>query len=470
MIIRRLDVFFRTQLTIIDQPAFFNSVTNYALAPLQYIVGKNQFQSLEERITPVSPKLPPKPAAPLPYFDTLCKVVLFVGALFLSLFGTPIGIASRCLSFYFDSFPISIAHSHAYLLQLKPHERTPEEMKSAFAFLQNLKPETRSIILRELPDDLIKEFLEVISNLSPKARGNLLAELLCESPAGLKKRYWNQMPTLAPKACGNILKELPSDFSKMYLDQISGHEYTKLTPHLSLQLITHYKEKTKKKALGAYLSEANKSLAILKRKLERKNGVDEFRNDPLYRFPLCLIGQIEEDPSIIKRADPVLWENCVGLRNSCLTLLPPNDVEMTLMETTYTNAYNIVSSVLQYNAIFFNQLKENLEPNMETAEIRRWIEELRSASDYPYLYPFYTNRQVLNFIGQMTTNLEERTKVKLLEAIFSSCLDLLKQTDLEEYANEKPHSDHAAVNALMDAMARLENINELKKLIETQKN
>lgn len=464
MIIRRLDVFFRTQL-ITDQPAFFNSVTNYALAPLQYLVGKNQFQSLEGRTTLV----PPKPDTPLPYFDTLCKIVLYIGALFLSLFGTPIGIASRCLSFYCDSFPISIAHSHAYLLQLKPHERTPEEMKSAFAFLQNLKPETRSIILGELSDDLSKEFLEVISNLPKKTSRNLLANLLCRSPDDLKKRYWDQIPTLAPEACGNILKALPSDLSKIYLDRISDHEYSKLVSHLPKKLTAYYREKTQKKALDAYLSEASKSLAMLKKKLKRKKGV-EFRNDPLYRFPLCLIGQIEEDPNIVKRADPVLWKKCEALRNSCQTLLPPNDDEMALMETTYTNAYNIVSSAFKYNAIFFNQLKEKLESNLETAEIRHWIEELRSASGYPYLYPFYTHRQVLNSIGQMTTNLEERTKVKLLEAIFSSCLDLLKQTDLEEYANEKPNSDHAAVNALMDAMARLENINELKKLIETQKN
>ncbi|HEX4838828.1 MAG TPA: hypothetical protein VFU89_00110 [Rhabdochlamydiaceae bacterium] len=464
MIIRRLDVFFRTQLTT-DQPAFFNSVTNYALAPLQYLVGKNQFQSLEGRITPVSPKLPPKPDAPLPYFGTLCKIVLYIGALVLSLFGTPIGTVTRCLSFYCDSFPISIAYSNAYLLQLKPHERTPEEMKSAFAFLQNLKPETCGIILRELPDDLTKEFLELISNLAPKTRGEV-AKLLFGLPDDLKKKYWDQMLTL-PKVCGKILCVLHDDLSKMYLDQISDDEYKKLMPHLSWKLIAHYKEKKKKEALDNYLSKANRSLATLEEKLKKKRRVDEFRNDPLYHFPLCLIGQIEKDPDIVKRADKNLWKRCESLRNSCLDLLSPDDDEEKMMKTTHTNAYNIVLSAFQSNTIFFSELNKKLESKMKTADIELWIEKVRGDSKYPYLYPFYTYRQVLNSIGQMATNLEERAKVNSLEATFSFCLEQLKQTDLKD---EKPNSDHANVNALMDAMVRLDNINELKKLIETQKN
>ena len=109
----RLDAFYRTQL-LLDQKNFFNSFTSYAFLPLQHLIGQNRYVSLEGRVIP----LPPHEATAAGFFpfSAVKKVVVWVGAFFLTIVLTPVGTVTRYLSF--RSSNVNQAYTLAFLLQL----------------------------------------------------------------------------------------------------------------------------------------------------------------------------------------------------------------------------------------------------------------------------------------------------------------------------------------------------------------
>jgi hypothetical protein len=224
MTIRRLDTFFRTQITL-DQPQFFNSITNIALAPLQRLIGQNQFQSLKDKAGYVSQITP---AVPSGYVATLFKVVVFVCDFFVALVLTPIGIAARHLSFW--SPQIDRAYSHAFLLQLSPN-CTPEEMESACIFIQKMTKEERTELLNELPKALLFAFLSV------PAHYDSTREYHAQCDLSLQKEIFKNLPISTQVA---FLSLDNAEFTKKHLREIPESEYFQLMPHLSTELIELY--------------------------------------------------------------------------------------------------------------------------------------------------------------------------------------------------------------------------------------
>ncbi len=452
MTIRRLDVFFRTQITL-DTPSTFNSITNLAFAPLQQVVGQKQYQSLKGKVSAV-----PLTIAPPPFYASLMKVIILF-AFFLALVLTPIGIATRNLSF--RSPQIDRAYSHAFLLQLSPFDRTSKLMESSFAFMRKMNETERTELLNDLPDDLALSFLSlpihreftnaILSQLSPSKQIALLKKL----PAA---------------AQGSFLSlDANAEFSKKYVQEITEAEYNPLMPHLSENLIEFYQaqkaENTKKKSLDDSLSKAIVSLADLRAKLIANGAqdpwVDQFRSNPLYPFPFYLAQQLETNPKIVARADKILWERFQSLKQSCLNFLNPDCDEM-LLQSIRAQANATRPALFKFNVGFFNALKTKLESNMETAEIRKWLDDQKRTPNYSY--PFYTQPSVLELMGQTAA----AEKLKPFSKILSICEALLKERKLESYTTEEPPENHATVNALMVAMAQLKNIASLQNLIKMQ--
>jgi hypothetical protein len=455
MTIRRLDAFFRTEL-ILDQPQFFNSITNLALAPLQRLVGQNQVESLKGKIHHVHQLTP---AAPSGYVATLFKVVVFVCDFFVALVLTPIGIAARHMSF--RSPQIHRAYSLAFLLSLDPFEQKPELMEPAFAFMQKMTEAERNEFIGALPEDLALSYLSL-----PAYRSSAYA-FLSQCPLSVQTDILRK---LSPSAQGPYLDlDANAEFSEGYLREITAPEHSQLMPHLSIKLIEIYQaqqvEKTKKHSLDKYLTTAIQSLEKLDTGLKSKGPQDpwvaQFRNEPMYPFPFYLVQALENNPTIVARADTALWERFQSLRQSCLEFLPP-DCDDVLLQTTKDQANKTVSATFKANVSFLNALKKNLEGTMETSELKKWIERQRCADNYSY--PFYTQPSVLKLMSQNAT----AEKLRPFSESFSACLSLLQEKGLEEYINEKPNLHQVAVNALMKAMDQLENISKLQDLIKTQ--
>jgi hypothetical protein len=151
MTIQGLDIFFRTQL-ILDKPQFFNSITNLALAPLQHLVGQNQFKSLKGKVDYV----PQKTTTIQPsYLATLFKVVVFVCNFLMALVLTPIGTAARYMSFR------SPQVTRAYFLALLSF---PAHQASTLAFLSQCTFAERTNILKRLPPPIQAAFLNLDEN------------------------------------------------------------------------------------------------------------------------------------------------------------------------------------------------------------------------------------------------------------------------------------------------------------------
>jgi hypothetical protein len=452
MTIRRLDVFFRTQLTL-DTPSTSNTLTNLALAPLQHLIGQNQFQSLKGKVSEVPPT-----TAPPPFYAPLKKVIR-VFAFFLALVLTPVGIATRYLSF--RSPQIDRAYSHAFLLQLTPFDRTPELMESSFAFMRKMTETERNELLTDLPEDL------TISFLSLPIHHEFTNAIFAQLPPVQLTKVLKKLPTNVQGAFLSL--DANAEFSKNYVRELTESEYTQLMPHLSANLIELYlaqkAENAKKKSLDDALSNAIQSLERLENKLKANGDQDpsiaQFRSDPLYPFPFYFAQQIETHPKIVARADKALWERFLSLRKSCVAYLPPNRDEK-LLETTKDQANATLKGTFQPNARFFKELQGKLESKMETPEIKEWIEGKRR--EHNYSYPFYTQPRVLKLMEQ-TASAE---KLRPFSETLSSCSDLLWERGLQEYISEKPDPHHVAVNALMQAMDELENISKLQELIKTQ--
>jgi hypothetical protein len=456
MTIRRLDAFFRTQVTL-DQPRFFNSVTNLALAPLQRLVGQNHFESLKGKVSYV-PEITPA-APPSSYVATLFKVVVFVCHFFVALVLTPIGIAARHMSF--RSPQIDRAYSHAFLLSIDPLEQTPELMEPAFAFMQKMaEAERNEFIGTSLPEDLALWYLSL-----PAYRSSAYA-FLSQCPLTNRNEIFNKLP---PAFQGDYLAlDANAEFSKDYLREVTESEYSQLMPHLSFKLIKVYQaqqvEKTKKHSLDKYLTTAIQSLEKLEAELKAKKSdqwVSQLRNDPMYPFPFYLVQALENNPTIVARADTARWERFQSLRQSCLEFLSHNCDDM-LLKITKEQANQTLSKTFKSNISLLIALKKKLESTMETSELKEWIELQRCADNYSY--PFYTHPSVLKLMSQNAT----AEKLRPFSESFSTCLSLLQERGLEEYINEKPSPDHGAVNALMRAMDQLENISKLQDLIKTQ--
>ena len=154
MIIRRLDVFFRTQLTL-DTPNFFNSVANVALAPLQHLIGQNKYQSLQGKVT----LLKSDPSTSL----TVVKIVIFIGAVF-ALALTPIGIAARYCSLL--SPDVKETYSIAFLLQMDEADRPSllkqfsPEVQAKFLSLDVHQVDSIAYLLQNASEyDKLKPFL-----------------------------------------------------------------------------------------------------------------------------------------------------------------------------------------------------------------------------------------------------------------------------------------------------------------------
>jgi hypothetical protein len=358
------------------------------------------------------------------------------------------------LSFYCDSFPIEIAYSNAYLLLLQPNERTPEEMKSAFAYLQKMPQKIRNANLNLLPEELRLSFCSLPNHF--------------DSACAFLQSYDTQSQI-------SFLKKLPADiqgkylsrpdnvnFNQPFFDTISDTEYSNLKPHLcgkSIELYQSQKaEKDKIQALDNALSAANKSLQTLLNKWKAGKGVAEFRNHPLYSFPFYLAGEIQTHPKMVDRANKALWQRCIQLRQSCQQFLQSHESDEELMERTRKEATAIVSTALKTNTHFFKELIA--KSSMSAAQIEDWID--RKKQEPNYSYPFQTQPTLLNFMKR-TAN-----PTKLVEAV-TACSTLLKKLDLEKYTSEKPEPNHAGVKALMEALDRLENISKLQQLIEIQK-
>lgn len=450
MTIRRLDAFFRTQITL-DQPRFFNSITNLALAPLQRLVGQNQFHSLKDRISYVPQKTP---AVPPDYVTTFFKVVVFVCNFFVAIVLTPIGIAARHMSF--RSPEIDRAYSLSYLSQLTS-ESTPEEIEPAFVFIQKLPKQERNKFLKALPEDLFLALLSLPTHvdftdafLSQYSRDDR-TELLKKLPFSVQGAY--------------LSVETNAEFAKGYISE-SG--YTQLCPYLSLKLNEFYQaqkpEKEKKQALDKYLTTAIHSLEKLEIGVKAKNStrLSQLRNDPMYPFPFYFAKLVENDSKIANRADKALWERFLSLKQSCFTFLSP-DCDDVLLQTTQAEASKTLTATFKPNVAFFNTLKKLLESEMEISAIKNWIEGQRRAVNYSY--PFYTHPSALKLMIQAAKQPE---KLQPISDAHSTCLNLLRKKGLEEYINEKPDRNHDAVNALMQAMDQLENISKLQNLITNQ--
>ena len=455
MTIRRLDAFFRTQVTL-DQPRFFNSVTNLALAPLQRLVGQNHFESLKNKAGYV-PQI--TPAAPSGYIATLFKVVVFVCDFFVALVLTPIGIAARHMSF--RSPQIDRAYSLAFLLSIHPIEQTPELMEPAFAFMQKMtEAERNEFIDTSLPKDL------ALSYLSLPAYRNSAYAFLSQCPLTNRNAIFNKLP---PAFQGDYLAlDANAEFSGEYLRTIPDSKYSQLWPHLDAKLLMIYKdqklEKEKKRALDKYLTTAIQSLEKLEAGLKAKKSdqwVSQLRNDPMYPFPFYFAKQVENDSKIVARADTALWTRFQSLRQSCLKFLTP-DCDAVLLQITKTQANQTLKEPFRCNVGFFKTLREKLESTMETSEIKDWIEGQRRAANY--FYPFYTQPSVLKCMEQILSS----EKLRPFSESLSTCLSLLQGRGLGEYISEKPDQDHFAVNELMRAMDQLENMSKLQNLIKNQ--
>ena len=240
MTIRRLDAFFRTQVTL-DQPRFFNSITNLALAPLQRLVGQNQFTSLKGKVSYV-PQL--TPAVPSGYVATLFKVVVFVCNFFVALVLTPIGITARHMSF--RSPQIDRAYSLALLLSIHPMEQSSELMEPAFAFIQKMtETERNEFIGTSLPKDLALSYLSL-----PAYRSSAYA-FLSQCSLSDRNEIFNKLP---PSFQGAYLAlDTNAEFAEEYLRNVTEPEYSQMMPHLNLNLIELYqaqKPEKEKKAIS----------------------------------------------------------------------------------------------------------------------------------------------------------------------------------------------------------------------------
>ncbi len=454
MTIRRLDTFFRTQITL-DQPQFFNSITNLALAPLQRLVGQNQFSSLKDKASHV-PQI--TAAAPSGHVATLFKVVVFVCDFFVAIILTPIGIAARQMSF--RSPEIDRAYSLSFLLSIDPIEQTPELLEPAFAFMQKMTERERNeFIGTSLPSDL------ALSYLSLPAYRDSAYKFLSQCPLSARNELFNKLP---PSFQGAYLAlDTNAEFSEDYIRKLTEPEYSQLMPHMDVKLIEIYQAqkavKEKKQALDKYLTIAIQSLENLETGLKAQNPdrVSQLRKDPMYPFPFSLADQLETSPETVTRADTALWTRFQSLRQSCLKFLPP-DCDVELLKTTKDQANKTLAATFKPNVAFFNALKKMLESTMETSEIKEWIEEQKRAENYSY--PFYTQPSVLKLMRQNAT----AEKLRPFSESFSTCLNLLQERGLGEHISEKPDPDHEAVNALMRAMDQLENISKLQDLIKTQ--
>ncbi len=448
MTIRRLDVFFRTQLTL-DQPQFFNSVTNLALAPLQHLVGKNPFESLKGKVYDVE-LFPPSDRR------TFFKVIVFVGAFFLAIVLTPIGVATRYLSF--RSPRVEQAYSHAFLLQIAPFERTDTVMKSACVFIQKMTDAERTELLNDLPEDLTLAFLSL------SAHQEFTNALLFKHSSAWQIEVLKKLP--APIQSAFLSLDTNAEFSKNYLREVTEAEYALLMPHLPVNLMELYQaqkvEKEKKESLDKYLTRAIQSLEKLNAGLKSMGPgewIEELRGDVFYPFPFYLAGQLENNPQIIARADRTLWERFTTLRQSCFPNVASDDE---LLQTTKAKAHATLSATFKPNAAFFKALREKLESDMKTTEIQGWIDEQRRKHNYSY--PFHTQPRVLKLLGQMTTP----EKLRPFSETLAISLDLLNVRGLGAYSDEKSPHGHATVYTLMQAMDQLENISKLQELIKTQ--
>ncbi|HEY5234805.1 MAG TPA: hypothetical protein VIJ14_01395, partial [Rhabdochlamydiaceae bacterium] len=389
MIIRRLDVFFRTQITL-DTPSTFNTLTNLALAPLQHLVGQNQFKSLKGKVSTVAQTA----AVPPRYFATLRKVIVVVCAFFLAIVLTPFGIATRHLSF--RSPQVDRAYSHAFFLQLNPLECTSDEMVSSSAFIQKMTVADRTELLSALPQDLALSFLSLPAHRD--STHAFLSQCHDIERTGILKK-------LPPSVQGAFLSlDVNAKFSKGYIQQVTESEYTQLMPHLPINLMDIYQaqktEKEKKQSLDTYLTAAIQSLENLDARLKSKGTqepwITQFRNDPLYPFPFYLAQQLESTTNVVARADKTLWGRLLSLRQSCLAFLSP-DSDNVLLRNTQAQANATLAATFKPNVAFFKALREKLESDMETSEIKEWVEQQKRA--YNYSYPFHTQPGVLKLLG-----------------------------------------------------------------------
>ncbi len=453
MTITRLDVFFRTQLTL-DQPQFFNSITNLALAPLQRLVGQKQFESLKGKVSYVPQITPAAPTSS--YVATLFKVVAFVCNFFVAIVLTPIGVAARHMSF--RSPQIDQAYSLAILLSTHSFERTPDLMEPAFAFMQKMTETERNKFIDSLPTDL------ALSYLSLSAYRDSSHAFLSQCPVSEQTKILKKLPCSVQGPY--LALDANAEFSEEYLREVTNSEYSQLMPHLSIKLIEVYQaqqtEKSKKQSLDKYLTTLVKSLETLETELQLKGPQDPWvaqsRNDPMYPFPFYLAQELGKNSKIVNRADKALWERFLSLRQSCLNFLH-SDCDDELLKTTQAQANKTLSDYFKPNVGFFNALRKNLESTMEISETKEWIEGQKSAKNYSY--PFYTQPSVLNFMGRNITT----ERLRPFSETYSICLDLLRKKGLEEYIDENPDQPLVALNTAMD---QLENISKLQNLIKNQ--
>ena len=436
--ITRLDVFFRTQLPVVA-PDFFNRITNIAFAPLQYLVGQKKYHhGVQGRIV-IAPSNPSN-------YSSIIKKVNYVFAFILAVIFTPIGIATRYLSFL--SPDVKEAYSIAFLSQLFVLERTPAAIKSACAFIVE-KPE----LLKKLPQTALKNFLshpdhEILTNaflsqMHEKERTDLLKQL-------------------PPKVQASFLETYPDAIA--YLLQI-GSEYSKLMPVLTVSLIEAYnKEKPKKAALDEYLTEAIRSLEKLDKRLNGdRDGLESWliefsNNDPFYSLPITVAKQFENNKKVIARANPALWEKFISLRQSCNEKLSASGASLNEDEIK-TNANQRLLSAFQANDAFFNTLKKHLDGGQ--TDIAGWLEDQKK--DLNYHYPFYTHPHVLESMKKLGSQ-----NLQPLFDLISTCQQKLEEKGFQSYTTEDPPLEYAPVNAVMDAVKQLENIVKIKQFIKTQ--
>jgi hypothetical protein len=463
MTIRRLDVFFRTHLILDkDKPNTFNSATNLAFSALQHLVGQKKYQSLQGKVTQVPSAASPASSS---YFNTLKKIVIWIRTLFLIIVLTPLGIVARNLSF--RSPDVDQAYSLAFFSQLRPLERTSQNIEFSFAFLLKKSHVERTELLRNLPANIQASFLSL------KGNQNYANNFLLTLPETERISLLQNLP---PSIQGSFLSlEVNRDYSIVFLRQLPDSDFNKLMPHLSSDLIETYlaekNEKAKKKALDDYLTSAVESLTRLDSKLSEqvlklllKEWLEEYRSQPLYPFPFLLAEQLEANTKIKDRADSALWEEFMRLCQLCSKKLEELGLawnEEKLQLTSRSNAHKTYKSAFKSNVYFFCDLETKLKTCTENSEITKWLEEKKEAYNY---YPFYSQPHIIAFMQQQTIS----ERAQSLSKTFETCKTLLKARGIGDYIEEKPPSDHPTVNMLMSAIDQLENIASLQALIKNQ--
>ncbi len=460
MLIRRLDAFFRTQLVLQDTSNFCNSATNVAFAAIQHLIGQKRYECLNGRVTL---KAAPDSTLPNPYYKTLLKIAVWIGAFCLVPFLTPIGILTRHLSL--RSPEIDQVYSLALISQVPASGRT----SSMFGFLCKKPEAKRHALLKELPQE------QTISFLSQTSLGYSVEFLL----------------KLSEPECTDLLMKLPLHIQVFFLCPKSQHKYalqfllklpalsaTELLMKLPESVQTSYlsvqaeelKKAPKKKALNNQLTSSISFLSKLSEKKDKSSVESVFKeafNSPFYPYPFLFAEKLQSNPALRDLIDPALFSRFSELHTNCCKKL--DDVgfadhrqEETRQKKIQAESKGVLSSAFRWNKEFFSELETFFQKSdVQTVEIKEWLEKQKASPKY--FYPFTTYPRVLELMKKLAPDI---SKIQPFLTTYTSCITFLKEKDLA--IEEAPSPDLPLIQTLMGAMDQLENISNFQSLINTQ--